>query len=49
MLYCAGIIALAGLSAHLLDAGFDDQWCAKYICHNIQKALAYAKCQRPRL
>lgn len=42
MLYRAGIIAQATLSAHLLDAGFDDQWCAKYIRHNIQKALAYA-------
>ena len=36
MLYCAGIIALAGLSAHFLDVGFDDDWCAK----NIEKALA---------
>lgn len=42
MLYRAGIIAQAGLSAHLLDVGFDDAWCAKYIRHNIQKAFAYA-------
>src|SRR3546814_16186353 len=42
MLYRAGIIAQAGLSAHLLDVGFDDDWCAKYIRHNIEKALAYS-------
>src|SRR3546814_17662364 len=42
MLERAGIIAQAGLSAHLLDVGFDDDWCAKYIRHNIEKALAYS-------
>src|SRR3546814_16218314 len=42
MLYSAGIIAQAGLSAHLLDVGFDDDWCAKHIRHNIEKALAYS-------
>lgn len=41
LLYRAGIIAQAGLSAHLLDVGFDDDWCAKYIRHDIRKALAY--------
>lgn len=41
MLYRAGIIAQAGLSAHLLDVGFDDEWCAKHIRHDIQKSLAY--------
>src|SRR3546814_7203055 len=42
MLYSAGIIAQAGLSAHLRDVGFDDDWCAKHIRHNIEKALAYS-------
>lgn len=42
MLYRAGMIAQAGLSAHLLDVGFDDDWCAKHIHHNIQKALVYS-------
>jgi hypothetical protein len=42
MLYRAGIIAQAGLSAHLLDVGFDDDWCAKHIRHNIEKSLAYS-------
>ncbi len=42
MLYRAGIVAQAGLSAHLLDVGFDDAWCAKYIRHDVAKALAYS-------
>ena len=42
LLYRAGVIAQLGLSAHLLDVGFDDQWCAKYIRQDIAKALAYA-------
>ena len=42
MLYRAGVIAQAGLSAHLLDVGFDDEWCAKHIRHNIEKGLAYS-------
>lgn len=42
LLYRAGVIAQLGLSAHLLDVGFDDQWCAKHIRQDIAKALAYA-------
>ncbi len=30
-LYYAGIVAQLGLSAHLLDVGFPDDWCARHI------------------
>lgn len=42
LLYRAGVIAQLGLSAHLLDVGFADEWCAKHIRQDIAKALAYA-------
>ena len=41
-LYFAGITAQLALSAHLLDVGFDDQWCAAHIGLRVAKALAYA-------
>src|SRR3546814_19732924 len=31
-----------GLSAHLLDIGFDDRWCAQNLGHRVAKSLAYA-------
>jgi hypothetical protein len=31
-----------GLSSHLLDVGFDDQWCARHIGYRVAKSLAYA-------
>ena len=42
LLYHAGIVMQLGLSAHLLDVGFDDQWCARHIGHRVAKSLAYA-------
>lgn len=41
-LYFAGITAQLALSAHLLDVGFDDQWCARHIGLRVAKSLAYA-------
>lgn len=41
-LYTAGISVQLGLSAHLLDVGFPDVWCARYIGLRIAKSLAYA-------
>jgi hypothetical protein len=40
--YFAGVVAQLALSAHLLDVGFADQWCAKHIGLHISKGLAYA-------
>jgi hypothetical protein len=31
-----------GLSAHLLDVGFDDRWCARFIGLHVSRSLAYA-------
>src|SRR3546814_19806167 len=31
-----------GLSSHLLDVGFDDQWCARHLAYRVAKSLAYA-------
>lgn len=42
LLYQTGIVLQLGLSAHLLDVGFDDQWCARHIGHRVAKSLAYA-------
>lgn len=41
-LYFAGITAQLTLSAHLLDVGFDDPWCARHIGLRVAKSLAYA-------
>lgn len=41
-LYQIGIVLQLGLSAHLLDVGFADAWCARHIGLNIARSLAYA-------
>jgi hypothetical protein len=41
-LYSIGIVIQLGLSAHLLDVGFDDQWCARNIGLHISRSLALA-------
>lgn len=40
--YQTGIIAQLALSAHLLDVGFDDMWCARHIGLDLAKALECA-------
>lgn len=42
LLYQAGIVAQLALSSHLLDLGFEDQWCARNLGLNIGAALACA-------
>lgn len=42
LLYHAGITAQLGISSHLLDVGFPDQWCARNIGLRVAKSLAYA-------
>jgi len=41
-LYQTGIVLQLGLSSHLFDVGFTDQWCARHIGLNVARALAYA-------
>lgn len=41
-LYQIGIVLQLGLSSHLLDVGFTDQWCAQNIGLYISRALAHA-------
>jgi len=41
-LYSIGIVIQLGLSAHLLDIGFDDRWCARNIGLHISRSLALA-------
>lgn len=41
-LYFSGITAQLGLSAHLLDVGFPDDWIARNIGLRVAKSLAYA-------
>lgn len=41
-LYQTRIVFQLGLSSHLLDVGFADQWCARHIGLNLSKALVYA-------
>ena len=41
-LYSSGIVIQLGLSAHLLDVGFDDQWCALNIGLHVSRSLAFA-------
>ncbi|MDB5708245.1 MAG: hypothetical protein JWL96_315 [Sphingomonas bacterium] len=42
VLYYSGIVTQLGLSAHLLDIGFEDEWCARHIGLRVAKGLAYA-------
>lgn len=42
MLYNVGIVLQLGLSSHLLDVGFDDDWCARHIGLHLAKSLRYA-------
>src|SRR3546814_19003999 len=42
LLYQTGIVAQMALRSHLLDVGFDDQWCARNIGLPIRPALASA-------
>lgn len=42
VLYYSGIVAQLALSGHLLDLGFEDGWCARFIGLRVAKALAYA-------
>lgn len=42
VLYYSGIVAQLALSGHLLDIGFEDEWCARHIGLRVAKALAYA-------
>lgn len=39
ILYQSGIVAQLALSAHLLDVGFADTWCAKHIGLHVSKSL----------
>lgn len=41
-LYFTGIVAQLALSSHLLDMGFPDAWCARYVGLHIDRSLAYA-------
>ena len=41
-LYSIGIVIQLGLSAHLLDVGFDDQWCARHIGLHVSRSLTFA-------
>lgn len=40
--YYSGIVVQLALSAHLLDVGFEDEWCARQIGLRVAKSLAYA-------
>jgi len=40
--YYSGIVAQLALSSHLLDIGFEDEWCARHIGLRVAKSLAYA-------
>lgn len=40
--YASGIVAQLAMSSHLLDVGFPDMWCAKYIGLHVDRSLAYA-------
>lgn len=42
LLYTTGITVQLALSAHLLDIGFDDRWCARNIGLHVDRSLAYA-------
>lgn len=38
VLYYSGIVAQLALSSHLLDIGFEDEWCARYIGLRVAKS-----------
>lgn len=40
--YQTGIVLQLGLSSHLFDVGFTDQWCARHVGLNVARSLAYA-------
>lgn len=40
--YFAGICAQLALSSHLLNVGFSDDWCRRFIGVRVAKSLAYA-------
>lgn len=42
LLYQTGIVLQLGLSSHLFDVGFTDEWCARHIGLNVARSLAYA-------
>ncbi|MEO7680773.1 MAG: hypothetical protein ABIS14_08790, partial [Sphingomonas sp.] len=42
-LYHTGIVLQLGLSSHLFDVGFTDEWCARHIGLYVARSLAYAK------
>jgi hypothetical protein len=41
-LYQVGIVLQLGLSSHLLDVGFTDQWCVRHIGLDVTRSLACA-------
>lgn len=41
-LYMTGVTIQLALSSHLLDVGFDDEWCARHLALDVGKALRYA-------
>lgn len=41
-LYQTGIVIQLGLSSHLFDVGFTDEWCARHIGLNVVRSLDYA-------
>jgi hypothetical protein len=41
-LYSFGIVIQLGLSAHLLDVGFADHWCARHIGLHVSRSLSLA-------
>lgn len=41
-LYRIGIVLQLGLSSHLFDVGFTDQWCCRNIGLHISRSLAFA-------
>jgi hypothetical protein len=42
MLYQIGIVLQLGISSHLLDVGFADEWCAHHIGLSVARSLTYA-------
>ena len=41
-LYQTGIVLQLGLSSHLFDVGYTDEWCARHIGLYVTRSLAYA-------
>jgi hypothetical protein len=42
LLYWTGVVMQLGLSSHLLDVGFSDEWCKHHVGLRVAKSLAYA-------